>query len=62
MTKLVLDKRELKEIKTGRAQVLKCANCGQETFYGQMPLLSLAMRNKLPVCSYDCNKALGQVD
>lgn len=58
---LELDKLQKKELKSGRAQILKCAHCGKEVYYGQMNILSLAILKNEPCCSYECNKALGQV-
>jgi hypothetical protein len=57
-----LDKSQQKELKAGRAQILKCAHCGKEVYYGSMNLLSLAIMKQKPACSYECNKALGQVE
>lgn len=62
MTNLVIEKWQQKEIKAGRAKVLQCTNCGKETYLGQMPLLSLSIRNHKPACSYECNKTLGQTE
>ena len=54
-------KDEQKEISKGRAEMLSCANCGKITYFGAMNLIALEIMCKKPVCSYECNKALGQV-
>ena len=59
--KEVLEKWQLRELKHGRAKMMKCANCGKETYYGDMPQIALAISGHKPVCGYECNKALGQV-
>jgi len=38
-----------------------CAHCGKEFLAGDLGLLSMAINNHKPACSYECNKALGQV-
>lgn len=57
-----LTKGEKQELKAGRAQLLRCAHCDKETYFGAMNLIALGIMNTKPVCSYECNKALGQVD
>ena len=61
MSELKLERGEQRELKAGRAKILNCAKCGKPVFYGAMPLISLAISRNEPVCSYECNKALGQV-
>lgn len=56
-----LTKDEQKELKAGRAKVLKCACCGSPSYFGSMNLLALGIQNAKPACSYACNKKLGQV-
>lgn len=56
-----LSKEELRELKGGRSEVVECANCGAFTYYGSMNLVALGIQNHKPVCSYECNKKLGQV-
>lgn len=56
-----LTKSQQKDLKAGHAKLLACAHCGKVTYFGAMNLLSLAIGDHKPVCSYDCNKALGQV-
>lgn len=61
MENMNLTKLEDKEIKAGRAKILKCAHCNKETYYGAMNLISLGIMNHKPVCSFKCNKELRQV-
>lgn len=56
-----LERYEQRDVKSGVAKILKCANCNKPSFYGAMNLISLAISDSKPACSYKCNKALGQV-
>lgn len=38
-----------------------CANCGTIIPGSDLALLSQAIHRHKPVCSYECNKALGQI-
>lgn len=60
-TKDELDKRQLKELKAGRAKMLACGNCGKKTYFGAMNLISLGISGDKPSCGYKCNKAMEQV-
>lgn len=37
-----------------------CAHCGATIEGSDLALISQAIRNQQPACSYPCNKALGQ--
>jgi hypothetical protein len=55
-----LDRYQQKDLRAGNAKILKCAHCGNESYFGAMNLLSLAILKNKPACGYACNKALGQ--
>jgi hypothetical protein len=38
-----------------------CAHCGKKYYESDFSALSRAIMDKKPVCSYECNVALGQV-
>ena len=57
---VALDKSDQRDLKKGIAKILHCANCKRPVFHGAMQLISLGIANREPVCSYECNKALGQ--
>ena len=40
---------------------VKCANCGKEITLSDLDQWSLIIMRHEPACSYECNKALGQV-
>ena len=56
-----LERYAQRDVKSGVAKILKCAYCGKPSLYGAMTLIALAILNAKPACSYECNKALGQV-
>ena len=42
-------------------KMVACANCGKEFLQSNYSLLCDCIMKHKPVCSYECNKALGQV-
>ena len=56
-----LSRREAKDVKLGIAKIMACKHCGKLSLYGGMELISIAIKDHHPVCSYACNRALGQV-
>ena len=42
-------------------KITKCANCGKSILLTDYARLSNAILKLKPICSYECNKALGQV-
>lgn len=57
MTKQQRIKQELANME----RVCANPNCGKSFVCTELELLSNAILNRLPACSYECNKALGQV-
>lgn len=42
-------------------KMIACVNCGKVTYHSAYAQLCHFIMKQKPVCSYECNKALGQV-
>lgn len=46
--------------RTEKTERVECANCGKKFELSEYAALCDAIQGHKPVCSYKCNKALGQ--
>lgn len=53
-------KKELPQVPIEKVEPI-CANCGKQFSESDFAMMARAIMGHQPACSYDCNKALGQV-
>lgn len=52
---------KMKAKKKKSKHIVTCASCGKEFETGDLGQWALIITKQKPACSYECNKALGQV-